>query len=199
MPGVEDFIKRSILGRRIYSALTGQEVEPYVIPAFNRNAARISSERKNRNRSGSRVIAYSPVYNLNPKAPGIATIRRSGTLKYTDSIKKAEEKHGIPEGMLFKLLRTESNFNPKATSEKGAQGIAQLIPKFHPGVDPFNPEEAIPYAAGYLKENFNRFGSWRKALAAYNWGPTSLAKHGLEKAPKETRDYIKKILGDEDV
>jgi len=33
-------------------------------------------------------------------------------------------------------------------------------------------------------------------LAAYNWGQGNLSKHGLAKAPRETRDYYQSILAD---
>ena len=115
--------------------------------------------------------------------------------RYLKLIQQAEAKHRIPPGLLKSMIQHESQFNPKAVSKAGAQGIAQLIPKYHPDVDPWNPDEAIPYAGRYLRQNYDRFGSWKHAVAAYNWGPTALSRHGLKKAPPETRNYLKKVFG----
>ena len=88
-------------------------------------------------------------------------------------------------------------------SSAGAMGIAQIVPKWHPDVDPLNPTQSIYYAAQYLKNLQKQFGEWRKALAAYNWGPGNLSKaiikYGddwLDYAPTETRNYVTQIWGD---
>lgn len=129
--------------------------------------------------------------------------------KYVELFKFVESESGIPVGLLTRLAQQESFFNASATNPSGAQGLMQLIPKFHPGVDPFKPEEAIPYAAKFLRAQFERFGSWRAALAAYNWGPgnvnAALRKHAgsidemlrdTELVPKETRNYVTQITAD---
>lgn len=122
---------------------------------------------------------------------------------YREIIETAERRYNLPSGLLARLLWKESRFRPDAVNaSSGAQGIAQIVPRWHPGVDPFDPREAIPYAAGYLRENFNRFGSWDKALAAYNWGPTNVAgavarldNAWTDALPRETRDYVTDITG----
>jgi soluble lytic murein transglycosylase-like protein len=122
--------------------------------------------------------------------------------QYKPMVAETERAYELPPGMLGRLLFQESRFNPKASNKSGASGIAQIIPRWHPGVDPWNPTEAVPYAAGYLRRLHKRFGSWDKALAAYNYGegpdrlPRVLAKYGpnwLDHVPKETRDYVRAI------
>ncbi len=61
-------------------------------------------------------------------------------------------------------------------------------------VDTNDTDASIEYGAEYLSDLKDQFGSWELALAAYNWGPGNLSKKGIEKAPRETRDYIKKIM-----
>jgi len=112
---------------------------------------------------------------------------------YLESISGAETKYGLPKNLLANVISTESRFDPKARSDAGAVGIAQIMPEFHPGVDPTDPEASIDYSARYLKKLYDRFGSWDKALAAYNTGPTNLRKYGMGKLPEETRDYLAKI------
>lgn len=124
-------------------------------------------------------------------------------MAYFPLFSQAEYQHGLPPRLLARVAQQESNYNPQAVNPSGAQGIMQIIPRWHPGIDPFNPNEAIPYAAKYLRENYDRFGSWAKALAAYNWGPTALAKaidangvRWLSVAPRETQHYVANIAGD---
>ena len=116
---------------------------------------------------------------------------------YLARIEAAERRYGLPPGLLGALLQRESQFDPNAVSPVGAQGIAQIMPKSHPGVDPFNPDASIDYGAKYLRENYDRFGDWDKALAAYNYGPgnlsSSLQSHGEQwrsQVPTETRNYV---------
>ena len=64
----------------------------------------------------------------------------------------------------------------------------------------FDPVKNVKYGADYFKGLKKYFGNDRDALIAYNWGPDNakdwLEKGGkLRKLPKETRDYVKKILG----
>lgn len=129
--------------------------------------------------------------------------------KYLELFKFVEDQSQIPRNLLLRLAQQESFFNPTATNPSGAQGMMQLVPKWHPNVDPLNPLEAIPYAGRFLREQFVRFGSWRAALAAYNWGPgnvnSALRKHGgsidavlrdTTLVPKETRNYVAQITTD---
>lgn len=124
-----------------------------------------------------------------------AWVAPSHAAPYLPTISSTERYRGIPAGMLGALVQTESDFDPFAFNPtSGASGIAQIIPRWHPDiVDPFDPYEAIPYAGKYLRQMFDRFGTWDLALAAYNWGPTVLAANGIEDAPAETREYIAKI------
>ena len=124
-------------------------------------------------------------------------IRRYYMNKHWDHIAAMEDKYGVPAGLLSRLIDRESAFNPRAKSKAGALGLMQIVKKWHPKVDPFNETEAITYGAKYLADRFRQFGDWEKALAAYNWGQGNLRealdKYGdawLEKAPKETRDYV---------
>jgi hypothetical protein len=115
-----------------------------------------------------------------------------------------EEKYNIPKNVLARMLNQESRFNPNAVGPQTkfgrAQGIAQIMMQFHPGAgDPLNPNEAIPYAAKYLREMYDRFGSWSLALAAYNAGPENVVKHGGIPPFAETQNYVKAIYGVEEL
>jgi len=108
---------------------------------------------------------------------------------------QAAERHGVPPNLFLRLIQRESNFRPYVVGVTGDLGIAQLNPRFHPRSVAMDPPRALDYAADYLRQQFNRFGSWREAVAAYNWGPTNLAKYGMRKIPASTMAFVNYITG----
>lgn len=123
--------------------------------------------------------------------------------RFAELFQRAEYTYGLPSQLLARMAKQESNYNPRAQSSAGAQGIMQITPRWHPGVDPFNVPDAIDYAGKLLRKHFTRFGSWTKALAAYNAGPTRLAKeisengyNWLANMPAETQAYVARITSD---
>ena len=118
-------------------------------------------------------------------------------LPYEPLFLEASAAYGLPDGLLSRVAYAESRYNPDAyNSSSGASGIMQIIPRFHPSVDPWNPAEAIPYGAAYLRENYNRFGTWELALAAYNAGPGNVERYGGVPPFPETMAYVASILED---
>tara|TARA_R110001583_G_scaffold4770_1_gene27079 strand:- start:1567 stop:2055 length:489 start_codon:yes stop_codon:yes gene_type:complete len=127
---------------------------------------------------------------------------------YLDDIIKAEYLNGMPRYLLARLLYQESRYrwdiiSGETKSSAGAVGIAQIVPKWHPNVNPLNVSESIHYAAKYLTKLKNQFGDWETALAAYNWGMgnvnNAMKSNGykwLASAPTETQNYVSEIWGD---
>lgn len=115
---------------------------------------------------------------------------------YMAAFREAERRYGLPPNILVRMAQQESNFDPNAVSPAGAVGLMQIVPKWHPTVDPRDPFASIDYAGRYLRQLYDRFGNWPEALAAYNWGPTVLERKGLDQAPRETRRYVAAIAGD---
>lgn len=104
--------------------------------------------------------------------------------RFEPIIKEAAARYGVPFELLARLLYQESRFRDDIItgaikSVAGAVGIAQFMPQTAAALgltDPTDPEQAIPAAAKLLRMEYDRFGTWAKALAAYNWGGTNLAK-----------------------
>lgn len=87
------------------------------------------------------------------------------------------DKYGIPRALFSSLISVESSWNSAALSPKGAIGLTQLLPTTAAelSVDPWNPLSNLEGGAQYLAQQFQRFGNWRDALAAYNTGPNNIA------------------------
>lgn len=104
--------------------------------------------------------------------------------------------YGIPDTYFLNMIQAESNWDPYAVSNKGAQGIVQIIPKYHPAAgDPFDPYSAIDYAGGTIKSYYNQFGNWDDAFAAWNAGTGNVQKYGGVPPFAETQNYVNKITG----
>ncbi|MEO0359443.1 MAG: lytic transglycosylase domain-containing protein [Pseudomonadota bacterium] len=106
-------------------------------------------------------------------------------------------RHGIPPDLFLRLVNQESRWNASIRSHKGAIGLAQLMPATARdlGVDPTDPRQNLEGGARYLKEQYREFGTWRLALAAYNAGPGAVRRYNGVPPFRETRDYVRIILG----
>ncbi len=116
---------------------------------------------------------------------------------YLQEARAAARRYGVPEDLFLRLVQQESGWNPKARSHKGALGLAQLMPATARTlrVDPRDPAQNLDGGARYLAAQYRQFGSWRLALAAYNAGPQAVTKYGGVPPYKETRGYVRAILG----
>jgi soluble lytic murein transglycosylase-like protein len=117
--------------------------------------------------------------------------------EYLNIARAAAQRHDIPEDLFFRLVTQESGWNAAVVSEAGAIGLAQLMPDTASllRVDPTDPVQNLEGGARYLRQMYNRFGSWRLALAAYNAGPAAVARHGGVPPYDETTHYVAVILG----
>lgn len=110
---------------------------------------------------------------------------------------------GIPADKFVKQIDVESGFNPSAISPAGAIGIAQFMPQTAAGlgIDPYNAEQSLNGAAQLMSRYTANYGSYQKALAAYNCG-TNCLNRALQNCsyyywclPLETERYIDNIDG----
>lgn len=118
------------------------------------------------------------------------------------AMRAAEDRYGIPRDLVVRLAWQESRFKVDAfNAGSGASGVMQIVPRWHPGVDPFEPFAAIDYGARYLAQLSRQFGSWELALKAYNWGPGNVQAWlaggpDAPAEPMETANYSAQILAD---
>jgi hypothetical protein len=139
-----------------------------------------------------------------PRRPRLLEEDGGGIPRYTGSMgeyqtmaRAAARRHGVPEDLFLRLVTTESAWRPAAVSSKGAIGLAQLMPGTAQflRVNPHDPHQNLEGGARYLSMQYQRFGDWRLALAAYNAGPEAVARHRGIPPYTETRNYVRSILG----
>ncbi|CUZ83523.1 lytic murein transglycosylase [Serratia marcescens] len=117
-----------------------------------------------------------------------------------DVVSAAEQRFGIPAGLLGAVISKESSGNANAMSGKGAIGLTQVMPNTARGMgyDPEelkrNPAMQVEAGARYLKQMIDAHdGNVSAALAAYNWGPGNVQKYlrgEKTQVPTETVNYV---------
>lgn len=114
-------------------------------------------------------------------------------------IRDEAQKQGLGQyaDLFVKQAKAESGLNPYAVSPKGASGIFQHMPATAQelGIDPFDVNQSISGGVKYMGQLLNQYKDPTTALAAYNWGMGNVNRQGLQNMPKETQDYIARILG----
>lgn len=103
--------------------------------------------------------------------------------EYSEFVEKYSEKYNIDKYLIFAVIRTESNFDKKATSDVGARGLMQIMPDAFDWVkfrlkderetvfdDMYDPELNIEYCSYLLSYLIERFESEETAIAAYHAG-----------------------------
>lgn len=137
---------------------------------------------------------------------------------YRDTVTYNAAANNIDPFLLAALIKTESNFNPDATSPAGARGLLQIMPETGIWIaeqmgktdfDPdqlYHPETSIIMGSWYLANLRNEFpGDQVQILAAYNAGRGNVntwlennywtgEEITIDQIPfPETRHYIRKI------
>lgn len=118
---------------------------------------------------------------------------------YAELVSAAASANHLPEALLHAVIKSESNYNPGATSPKGAGGLMQLMPDTarELGVkDVYDPKANIQGGAKYLKRLMTMFDNdIALAVAAYNAGPDAVLSRGRVIPPfAETQRYVPSVL-----
>ena len=112
-------------------------------------------------------------------------------------IKSAGQQHNLPESLIKAVIRVESNFNPAATSPKGAQGLMQLMPGTAEQLqvtNPYDSKENIWAGTRYLGMLLKKFNNnLPMALAAYNAGPQKVQQCRSIPPIKETQGFVRAV------
>jgi len=108
-----------------------------------------------------------------------------------------EKKYQLPPGLLDSVWNVESARGKNMVSSAGAKGHFQFMDataKQYGVGNPFNFDQSAEGAARMYRDLLDaNGGDLDRALAAYNWGQGNLSRKGLDAAPGETVDYIRKV------
>lgn len=111
-----------------------------------------------------------------------------------DSISRHAQRTGLDPNLIHAIINQESGGNPRALSEKGAQGLMQLMPdtatRF--GVrDRKDPEQNIQGGTSYLKFLSDRYkGDFDRVVRAYHQGE---GNEDAGRSGPKTRNYLHAI------
>jgi soluble lytic murein transglycosylase-like protein len=116
---------------------------------------------------------------------------------YNSIIEKYAGDYHLDASLIKSIIATESGFNPKAVSPKGARGLMQLMPATAEqlGVsNSFDPEQNIEGGVKYLRSLMNSFNDdIALSLAAYNAGESRVQRLGKIPPIKETQNYVQSV------
>ena len=121
----------------------------------------------------------------------------------------AAARFGLPEAWVLAVIEAESGGRTEiggrpTTSHAGAMGLMQIMPRtwaslraaYRLGSNPHDPADNIVAGTAYLRAMYDRFG-YPGLFAAYNAGPGRYGDYVARgrPLPRETRDYVARILG----
>lgn len=115
-------------------------------------------------------------------------------------IDEAATRHGLPPAIVHALALTESAYQQKAVSPKGAIGVMQLMPATAQALhaDPHNLAENIDAGTRLLRELLLKYQNdpnpVRRALAAYNAGEGAVQRYQGVPPYRETQQYVEKVI-----
>lgn len=137
---------------------------------------------------------------------------------YRETIEYLSKKYNLDPLLALSIIREESRFDPDARSVAGALGLMQLMPytayrldnKLRLGIDNsrdiLKVKNNLHFGIYYLSHLIKEFGSYTRAIAAYNAGEETVRKwlqKGNYRSPdefiedipySETRNYVKRVL-----
>lgn len=113
-------------------------------------------------------------------------------------IEQVATQHGVAPKLVAAIVAVESQFNPRAVSRRGAEGLMQLMPETQAYLeveDPFDPRDNIDGGVRHLKRLMKRFhNDLPLVLAAYNAGEQAVINHRGIPPYRETRQYVVRVL-----
>lgn len=118
--------------------------------------------------------------------------------RFDEHIRQAATLYQIPEELVRSVIMVESNYDPRAVSSAGAQGLMQLMPETALRMevkDSFDPRQNIFGGVRYLRILANMFnGDIELTVAAYNAGEGAVVRNGGIPPYPETQDYVVKVM-----
>jgi len=203
LPDYQDIMVRTAVFRMLIGgflltglvASAGADIFVYQLPG----GARIVTDHALNNRD-YRLVRHS----RDSKGAGALVSSRKIQYAVTDPntydrlIRRNAAQHQVDPALIKAVMHVESAFNPHAVSDKGAQGLMQVMPETgqrYGAQDLFDPVQNVRAASLYLKDLQKLFKNNTKlVLAAYNAGENAVLRHKGIPPYDETRDYVRKVM-----
>jgi soluble lytic murein transglycosylase-like protein len=166
---------------------------PSLVAGFKPISTRTMGTPATMNQSANERAAQAQSLAENPNQ----TIVQSSRSDIAQMVREVSARYHVDPELIEAVVETESHGNPSAVSNRGAQGLMQLIPEtaFQMGVkNPLDPQQNLDGGVRYLQMLLQRYnGDLDKALAAYNAGPGAVDRAGGVPRFRETRAYVQKV------
>jgi membrane-bound lytic murein transglycosylase C len=186
--------KKSILADQVADK-NGKKITKKNAKLFSKEVVRSRKPEKKpiKSKDNKKRVKYSVKFKLLPDH------LKTRTDRYKNDVLRQAKRHNLPPSLVFAVIHTESNFNPKARSHIPAYGLMQLVPKSGArdayryiykkdkllrGGYLYNPENNIELGCAYLGKLKNVYfkgindeeSTYHCVISAYNTGPGNVAK-----------------------
>jgi len=173
---------------KIYKCVNNREVAYTDKPSKGSRCKLIYQKR------GVPIASYQTLVDTHPSLP-----LHKKSEDYQSLIQEVAASTSLEPALLHAVIQTESAFNPKAVSPKGAVGLMQLMPataKRFGVTDRTDATSNVYGGARYLRYLLGMFNNNMKlALAGYNAGENAVKRYGNKIPPyRETKGYVKKVM-----
>jgi soluble lytic murein transglycosylase-like protein len=145
------------------------------------------------------LLVAAPAWQAVEGSPDNAKLPVGIPAGFAAFIQEASVASRLPPALIHAVIAVESNYNPRAVSLKGAQGLMQLMPATARRFGAFNvldPRSNILAGSKYLRWLLDTFGQdMELSIAAYNAGEGAVMQAG-RKIPRfaETERYVPKVM-----
>ena len=132
-----------------------------------------------------------------PKLPVLSRVAQLRETVYGELIEAAAQTHGVDPVLVQALIQVESNYQPRARSNKGAMGLMQIMPataREYNVRNAYDPKSNIDAGVRKLKSLIDKYRVFDLALAAYNAGEGAVARFNGIPPYRETQTYVSRIL-----
>ncbi|MCL2096641.1 MAG: lytic transglycosylase domain-containing protein [Oscillospiraceae bacterium] len=147
----------------------------------------------------------------------ISLEKRSHPIRFEEPVGKYSRQYGVPEEIIYGVIKAESGFDSAAVSPKGAVGLMQITPDTFDWLTKYqirenlsqgllyDPETNIKYGVFFLSYLYREFENWDIAFAAYNAGLNRVKNNWLNNPEyikdneivyipiEETRNYVQRV------
>lgn len=197
--------RRSVSGRRLSAGLSVLLSVVFLLMvvdgAGNASASMYVCRDKRGGVSYTNVPASgscTPLGSLKPERRPEPVFSGGDSSRFDQEIDRIGRRYNVDPSLIKAIIHTESAFDHKAVSARGAQGLMQLMPATARELrvsNPFNPRENIDGGTRYFRKLMDSFNdNLILSLAAYNAGPGLVMRvGGVPKIP-ETLRYVNKVL-----